>query len=235
MVCSLFFCLILYYYLSSVFFTRRYYSIKYRFPIKSHASQKRAWTDSEELTQWRTRRSKKHEVSGGPGAAIESCYKTVYCETGVCVRAYYCLCLIGTWHWRASLAMLRVFFAIWLWVRCEEGRRKCIYTLSAGFNLPDWNGVNLGLHLMHNTKRAYMCKEKDVTKHNVSDVQPRLCFNLLVHLLLACVRTVTLTPRYFSCSSGIYSEYLRNIQYFSDRSRVRVWSWTRPRHTLTPT
>lgn len=159
-------------------------------------------------------KEQKHEVSGGPGAAIESCYKTVYCETGVCVHAYYCLCLIGTWHWRASLAML-LFFVIWLWVRCEEGRCKCIYTLSAGFNLPDWNGVNLGLHVMHNTKRAYMGKEKEVTKHNVSDVQPRLCFNLLVHLLLACVRTDSdpkiffLQLRYLLCISKKHSVFLR--------------------------
>lgn len=180
MVSSLFFCLILYYYLSSVFYIRRYYNIKYCFPIKSHASQKKAWTDTQDLAQWRTQRSKNMKSAAALGQRLSLAIK-LFAVRQVCVRVYYCL--FGTWHWTASLAMLHFFFDIWLWVRCEEGRCKCIYTLSAGFNLPDWNGVNLGLHLVHNTKRAYMCKEKYITKHNVSDVQPRLCFNLLLHLV----------------------------------------------------
>lgn len=159
-------------------------------------------------------KEQKHVVSGGPGAAIESCYKTVCCETGVCA------CVLPSVSHRnmtlkSKSSNATLFFVIWPRVRCEEGRCKCIYTLSAGFNLPDWNGVNLGLHLMHNTKRTYMCKEKDVMKHNMSDVQPRLCFNLLVHLFLACVhcdsdpKIVFLQLRYLLWISKRHSVFLR--------------------------
>lgn len=120
MVCSLFFWLILYYYLSSVFCTRRYYNIKHRFPIKSHASQRKAWTDSEELTQWCTRRSKNMKSAAALGQQLSLAIKLCTVRQ-VCVRAYYCLCLIGTWHWRASLTMLHFFF--WLY-GCESDVRR---------------------------------------------------------------------------------------------------------------
>lgn len=145
----------------------------------------------------------------------------------MCVLAYYCL-----FHRNTPRSPIFLFCGV------NQGSERSFYTLQS-LNPPrDYWSVNLGLHATHCTKRAHLCKEKHVTKH---DVQPALlCFNLLVRLFARRARVlrrakVTLTPGPLSCNSGIYSEYLRNIQYFSGRSRPRVRNRTPPRHTLTPT
>lgn len=137
----------------------------------------------------------------------------------MCALAYYCL-----FHRNTPRT------PIFLCCGVNQGSERSFYTLQS-LTPPGTTGA-LTLDYMQRIVQSVLTSANKSTLRNM--MCNRRCCALIC--LCACLPgTVTLTPRTLSCNSGIYSEYLRNMQYFSGRSRPRVRNRTPPRHTLTPT